>query len=113
MTALARVEMYASMTWMFVVASLLLSAGDASLDTQRAHAEFCETAKFANRDKSGTTAGAKTKKGSQVPEFQGAASLVSLRAEGMGLEPTTGFPASDFESDSSPFGYPPEPACLS
>ncbi len=29
------------------------------------------------------------------------------RAEGKGLEPSTGCPASDFESDSSPFGYPP------
>jgi hypothetical protein len=29
------------------------------------------------------------------------------QAEGMGFEPTTGFPASDFESDRSPFAYPP------
>jgi hypothetical protein len=30
------------------------------------------------------------------------------QAEGTGLEPATPCGASDFESDSSPFGYPPD-----
>jgi hypothetical protein len=31
-----------------------------------------------------------------------------FRAEGMGLEPTTGFPAPEFQSGRWPFAYPPE-----
>jgi hypothetical protein len=32
---------------------------------------------------------------------------MTKKAEGTGLEPATPCGASDFESDSSPFGYPP------
>jgi hypothetical protein len=32
------------------------------------------------------------------------------KAEGKGFEPSTGFPAPDFESGRSPFAYPPEVA---
>jgi hypothetical protein len=41
--------------------------------------------------------------------FLGGAARIatSTLAEGKGLEPSTGYPATDFESVSSPFGYPP------
>lgn len=55
---------------------------------------------------------------SQIGEFdhengyksatQAATRLFPNPAEGMGFEPTTGFPAPDFESGRSPFAYPPE-----
>src|SRR5437764_15220767 len=43
----------------------------------------------------------KTKRVNQLRPFK------MLAAEGTGLEPATPCGASDFESDSSPFGYPP------
>ncbi len=54
-------------------------------------------AENADRDKTGTRGGLKNKAGSQVAILKGLASRVSFQAEGMGLEPTTGFPAPHFQ----------------
>lgn len=51
----------------------------------------------ADRDKTGTTACPKNSNGPQTPVNQALASRVFFQAEGMGLEPTTGFPAPHFQ----------------
>jgi hypothetical protein len=50
------------------------------------------------RDKTGTTTSPENSTGSQAVAIQELASEVSFEAEGKGFEPSTGFPAPDFES---------------
>jgi hypothetical protein len=59
----------------------------------------CADRAAANRDKTGTNADAENSTGSQVVGIQPLASRVSFKAEGKGFEPSTGFPAPDFESE--------------
>ncbi len=49
-------------------------------------------------DKTGTNRAAKNDNSPQTPVFQALTSCGSLKAEGKGLEPSTGCPAPDFES---------------
>jgi hypothetical protein len=51
-----------------------------------------------DRDKTGTTTSPENNTGSQGAAVQQLASRVSFEAEGKGFEPSTGFPAPDFES---------------
>lgn len=51
-----------------------------------------------NRDKTGTSASPQNTIGPQMPNSQALASRMILEAEGMGLEPTTGCPAPEFQS---------------
>ena len=51
-----------------------------------------------DKDKTGTTMSPENNTGPQVVAMQQLASRVSLEAEGKGFEPSTGFPAPDFES---------------
>lgn len=67
----------------------------------------CASAKAADRDKTGTTAPWQNEASSQTVVDQQLASLAFTKAEGKGLEPSTPCGATDFESVSSPFGYPP------
>ena len=69
-------------------------------------------AKFADRDKTGTTAAPKNSIGSQAVATQPLTSRVSLEAEGMGFEPTTPFGAPDFESGRWPIRLPSEASTL-
>ena len=55
-------------------------------------------AEVADRDKTGTNGCPTNENGSQVAVSSVLASRVSFRAEGKGLEPSTGYPAPDFES---------------
>lgn len=52
-----------------------------------------------NRDKTGTFPGHQKEHGSQTLMIQALANRVFFKAEGKGVEPSTGYPASDFESD--------------
>ena len=52
----------------------------------------------ANRDKTGTSGQPENNNGSQAIAIQQLASPVSFAAEDKGFEPSTGFPAPDFES---------------
>ena len=51
-----------------------------------------------DRDKTGTNSSRKNETGSQTAKSKPNASRVSFGAEGKGFEPSTGFPAPDFES---------------
>ena len=51
-----------------------------------------------NLDKTWTTRGQERDAGSQVSAITALASHGSFRAEGKGFEPSTGYPAPDFES---------------
>jgi len=53
---------------------------------------------YVSRDKKGTSGGQEKEDGSQVAVVSALTSRFSLTAEGTGVEPATGFPASDFES---------------
>ena len=66
------------------------------------------TSSFSERDKTGTNRIPRNTAGSQMPSIPAFASLEVFQAEGKGLEPSTPCGATDFESVSSPFGYPPE-----
>jgi hypothetical protein len=52
-----------------------------------------------DRDKTGTTTSPENNTGSQSAAIQQLASSVPFVAEGKGFEPSTGFPAPDFESE--------------
>ena len=54
-----------------------------------------------NRDKTGTSRSLEMTNGSLTREFPTFASRQSSLAEGMGLEPTTGFPAPEFQSEAA------------
>ena len=51
-----------------------------------------------DRDKTGTTTSPENSTGPQAVAIQQLASRVSFEAEDKGFEPSTGFPAPDFES---------------
>ena len=58
------------------------------------------TVEVGDRDKTGTRGVQETEHGSQVAIIKALTSRVSFRAEGKGLEPSTPYGATDFESAS-------------
>ena len=99
-----RPMLIAILTW---AASAAAGADDCRAVDQLMPTLAARMAEFSNRDKSWTTACIGARGVSQVAADAALTKRRSFQAEGTGLEPATGCPASDFESDSSPFGYPP------
>ncbi len=58
-------------------------------------------------DKFGTSGRSESETVSQTQGPQGFVATLKNQAEGTGVEPATPCGASDFESDRSPFAYPP------
>jgi hypothetical protein len=97
--AIAMIAMAAGMP-----AEMALAARDVGLTNTDA-ALKCEVA---DRDKTGTITVPRIDHSSQRPENKPNAGRGSFEAEGMGLEPTTGFPAPHFQCGRWPIRLPSE-----
>jgi hypothetical protein len=78
----------------FVAICLAGALGDGGQNSERSQ----QNSEAHDRDETGTSTTPKNNTGSQDAAMQQLASSVSFGAEGKGFEPSTGFPAPDFES---------------
>jgi hypothetical protein len=79
-------------------AGAVLAVGLSASSFDADQSKNCDSVAIHNRDKTGTSASPETTNGSRTREISMSASRQDTVAEGMGLEPTTGFPAPEFQS---------------
>ncbi len=79
-------------------AGVVLAVGLSTLNVGTNRSQESGTTAVNNRDKTGTSTCSETTDSPPTREISMSASRQNVEAEGMGLEPTTGCPAPEFQS---------------